>query len=263
MNDPTKRFSDRVENYVRWRPSYPVAVLETLRAECGLSAATVVADIGSGTGILTHLILENGNRVYGVEPNAEMRKAAESLLRDFPGFVSVAGTAENTGLGAASIDLLVAAQAFHWFDPAKTKKEFQRILRAGGWVALVWNERLVGVSPFLREYEELLKRYATDYATVDHRNVGDDAIAAFFHPGPFTMKSFPNRQEFDFEALKGRCLSSSYTPAPGAPGYDELVAGLRETFERNQVNGKVSFEYQTKLYYGRLWRCFRSPKAVS
>ena len=156
MNDPTRRFSDRVDNYVRYRPSYPTAVLETLRSECDLSVATVVADIGSGTGILTRLFLENGNRVYGVEPNAEMRGAAEKLLRDFPGFESVAGTAEETGLAANSIDLVVAAQAFHWFDPDRAGMEFQRILRPGGWVALVWNERLVGASPFLREYEELL-----------------------------------------------------------------------------------------------------------
>ena len=156
--DSTQRFSDRVENYIRYRPSYPAQVLETLRSECGLSASSTVADIASGTGIFSRLLLEDGNRVYGVEPNREMRQAAERLLADFRGFMSIAGTAEATTLPDQSVEFATAAQAAHWFDLPKARKEFARILKPQGWAVLIWNERCTDTTPFLREYEELLLR---------------------------------------------------------------------------------------------------------
>ena len=173
QTDPTQRFSARVENYIRYRPSYPPQVLETLRSECGLTASSAIADIASGTGIFTRLLLENGNRVYGVEPNRDMREAAERLLADFRGFSSVTGTAEATTLPDQSVDFATAAQAAHWFDLAKARREFERILKPAGWAVLIWNERSTDSTPFLREYEALLLEYGTDYEMVRHENTTD------------------------------------------------------------------------------------------
>lgn len=252
MKNPTSRFSDRVENYIKYRPSYPHSVLTLLKTECGLTRDWVIADIGSGTGILSRLLLENGNRVFAVEPNAEMREAAEQSIGGNPLFTSVAATAEETGLATASADLIVAAQAFHWFDAEKCRAEFPRILKPGGWVALIWNERLVEATPFLRAYEDLLHRHATDYGTVDHRNVGDETIGSFFQPGGFRFATFANVQRFDYSGLKGRCLSSSYTPPEGSAECASLILELDEIFNRHQRNEIVSFEYKTNVYFGRL-----------
>ncbi len=166
VKDSTQRFSSRVGNYVRYRPAYPSAVLDLLKNECGLTPASVIADIASGTGIFTRMLLENGNRVFGVEPNADMRKAGEEFLRAYPQFTSVAGTAEATTLADHSVDLITAAQAAHWFDREKARREFIRICRPGGWTVLLWNERRTGSTPFLRDYEQLLLEYGTDYQDV-------------------------------------------------------------------------------------------------
>ena len=254
MADPTLRFSSRVENYVKYRPGYPPGVVATLAKECGLTAESVLADIGSGTGISSELFLKNGNRVFGVEPNREMREAGEKLLSKHPGFTSVNGTAEETSLADHSIDFVTAGQAFHWFDRERTRKEFARILKPNGWVALIWNERLTDTSPFLRAYEELLQRYGTDYTAVDHRNVDTDAITAFFTPQPFTLRKFENQQIFDYDGVKGRLLSSSYTPEPDHPNHQPVLDALRALFDKQAIHGKVSFDYATLLYFGRLVR---------
>ncbi len=151
--DSKERFSNRVEDYVRYRPGYPRAVLDLLREECGFAPESVVADIGSGTGILTQMLLENGNVVYGVEPNAEMRAAGESLLQRYARFRSVAGSAEATTLPDASVDFVFVGQAFHWFEPKAARAEFERVLKPRGWVAVIWNERKKDATAFLREYE--------------------------------------------------------------------------------------------------------------
>lgn len=249
--DPTGRFSSRVDDYVRYRPSYPEAVVELLARECGLSAASTVADIGSGTGFLAQLLLDAGCRVIGVEPNGEMRRAGDQFLAGYEKFSSVGGRAEETGLADASIDLVTAAQAFHWFDPAGTRAEFVRILRAPRWVALVWNEREVR-GAFLEGYEDLLLRYAPEYAKVDHRQIDADRIAKFFGHGNWKLATFPNTQEFDLEGVRGRLRSSSYAPRPGEPGYEAITSGLDRIFEAHAVNGRVSFLYRTNLYYGTL-----------
>ena len=254
MTNPTLRFSSRVENYVKYRPGYPTGVVDTLTKECGLNPNSVVADIGSGTGILSELFLKNGNRVFGIEPNRAMREAGEQLLGKYSDFTSVDGTAEATGLADCSVDFVTAGQAFHWFDRKRARKEFARILNPGGWVALIWNERLTDTSPFLRAFEDLLQRYGTDYAAVDHRNVDTDAITAFFAPQPFTLRKFENRQVFDYDGLKGRLLSSSYTPEPGHPNHPPMLEALRALFDKHQSNGKVSFDYVTLLYFGQLIR---------
>lgn len=250
--DPTTRFSDRVDNYVKYRPGYPLQIVALLAEHCGLTPQSVVADIGSGTGLLSRPFLANGNRVYGVEPNDEMRLAGESILRRYPQFCSVDGTAEATGLGAGSIDIVIAGQAFHWFDPVKARAEFVRILRPGGWVALVWNTRSKSAKGFLPAYERLLQTYGTDYAEIQSRHSEHGSIAAFFAPGQLKHRAFDNQQAFDYEGLEGRLLSCSYAPREGQPGHAEMIAELRRIFDIHNSNGKVTFDYNTNVYYGQL-----------
>lgn len=249
---PTKRFSDRVADYVRYRPSYPAEVVDTLRREAGLGPSAEVADIGSGTGIFAALLVPHCARVYGVEPNDAMRAAAEQQLAGDPRFTSVAATAEATTLPDASVDLVTAAQAFHWFDKAACGREFARLLRPNGTVALVWNERETSTTPFLAEYEALLLRHATDYAQVNHANTDASKVAEFFAPAGFTMAHFPYEQRFDFEGLRGRLLSSSYAPKAGHPAHEPMLAELRAIFDRHAENDRVTILYSTNLYFGRL-----------
>lgn len=251
MADAVTRFSNRVDNYVRYRPNYPPGLIDILKSDCGLEAEATVADIGSGTGILSEMFLKNGNLVVGVEPNEAMRKSAERLLVSYPKFKSVSGTAEATTLAPDSVDFITAAQAFHWFDRAKAKKEFSRILKPQGWVVLVWNERRLDSTPFLRTYEKFLLRYGTDYEKVRHENVAAE-IGDFFEPRPFRLKTFENFQHFDFEALRGRLFSASYVPAPDHPCAPEMLAELRQIFDAHQAGGIVSFEYDTRVFYGQL-----------
>jgi len=248
---PTERFSSRVENYVKYRPTYPRAVVGLLRAECGLTENSTVADIGSGTGILTEMLLREGCRVFGVEPNREMREAGERLLRAYERFESVAATAEETTLPDASVDLVTAGQAFHWFDTARARREFARILRSGGFVAIVWNERRTDSTPFLVAYEQLLLDFGTDYTEV-RQPFNADAVRDFFAPAGFEQRSFDNLQVFDFEALRGRMLSASYVPEPSHPNHRPMFQRLREIFDAHQQHNKVAFEYDTRVFYGRL-----------
>lgn len=252
VSDPTRRFSDRVENYVRYRPGYPRAVLELLKEECGLRPVSVVADVGSGTGILSRLFLDGGCRVYGVEPNREMREAGERLLADRANFVSVDGTAEATGLAEASVDFVAAGQAFHWFETEASRAEFARILKPEGWTVLVWNDRRTRASAFLKDYERLLLEHGTDYAQGAGREVAADSIEAFFAPGWCERRAFRNEQVFDWEGLKGRVMSASYVPAPGHPRHGPMLKALRALFDRHEKDGAVVFEYDTNVYYGRL-----------
>jgi SAM-dependent methyltransferase len=250
--DSKERFSNRVEDYVRYRPGYPRAVLDLLREECGLAPESIVADIGSGTGILTQMLLENGNVVYGVEPNAEMRAAGESLLQKYTRFRSVAGSAEATTLPASSVDFLVAAQAFHWFDPPATRTEFRRILRPQGWVVVIANHRLKDTTPFLRAYEAFLHRFGTDYGKVAETYPSAERMSDFFGAGKFREHTAPNRQIFDFDGLSGRLRSSSYAPPAEHPDHRPMLAALRQLFDAHAGSGSVSFDYLTYIYYGHL-----------
>ena len=252
MMDPTQRFSSRVANSPRYRPGYPQQVLDLLAGECGLGTDSAIADVGSGTGLLAELFLGNGNRVYGVEPNGPMREAGERHLARYPRFRSVDGTAEATTLEPRSVDFVVAGQAFHWFDPDRAREEFLRILRPDGWVVLVWNDRRTSSTPFLRAYESLLQGLATDYRNVTHKGVGTEAFDRFFGPGRYRLEAFENHQLFDFEGLQGRLLSSSYSPEPGHPDHAAVLQELRSIFEAHEVEGTVAFEYDTKVYFGRL-----------
>jgi SAM-dependent methyltransferase len=247
---PTERFSDRADAYARSRPGYPPAVLDVLRRECGLEPGWVVADVGSGTGLSSVLFLSNGNPVRAVEPNGAMRDAAEGWLGDRPGFRSVAGTAEATTLPSGSVDLVVCAQAFHWFDPAAARAEFARILRPGGGVVLLWNRRLDG-TPFLRAYEALLVRHGTDYEQVRHDRLDGAALAAFYGAPP-KRATLPNEQWLDLEGLKGRLRSSSYLPGAGHPGHSALLRAAERVFADHAEGGRVRLEYELEIYTGTL-----------
>jgi SAM-dependent methyltransferase len=249
--NPTQRFSSRVDNYVLYRPGYPPEVLELLKTECGITTDSVIADVASGSGIFTRMLVENGNRVFGVEPNAEMRQAGEDLLGSYSRFSSITGTAEATTLASHSVDLVTAAQAAHWFDWEKTRQEFIRILKPGGWTVLLWNERQTDSTPFLCDYEQLLLTYGTDYQEVRHERTTAE-IARFFAPSPSRSSSLEMRQELDYRALEGRLLSSSYTPMPDDPDYEPMLRELRRIFDSHQAKGRVSLEYKTLVYYGQL-----------
>lgn len=247
----TVRFSDRVENYVRYRPGYPPQVLELLRTECGLEPDHVIADIASGTGIFTKMLLENGNRVFAVEPNAEMREAGQNLLAAYDKLTSVAGTAEDTTLPSESVDFVTAAQAAHWFDRRRARAEFCRILKPGGRCVLIWNERRTATTPFLRDYEQLLLTYGTDYKEVRHERT-TTVIHEFFAPANYQESVFDLRQRFDYEGTAGRLLSSSYAPLEDHPSHIPMMRELRRIVDTHAQQGWVEFEYNTRVYYGKL-----------
>jgi len=249
--DPTKRFSARVENYTKFRPGYPTAVLDYLRQDYQLNPASVIADIGSGTGISSELFLASGNKVFGVEPNDEMRKAAEENLASFQNFMSVNGKAEATTLAPRSVDFIVAGQSFHWFDRQECRKEFSRILKPGGYVVLLWNDRRQETS-FSHAYEELLKTYAIDYEKIDHRLITKDVLKEFFGNADFDLRTFDHVQVHNRDGLKGRVLSCSYMPMPDHPRYEKMTVELDRLFERYHQNGVVRMQYQTLVYSGRL-----------
>ena len=251
-HESTTRFSNRVADYVRYRPGYPEGLVQTLRDAASLKPASVVADIGSGTGISTELFLRLGCVVWAVEPNREMREAAESQFRDQPGFHSIDGTAEATTLEAASANLVVAGQAFHWFDVERTRTEFARILHPDGTVALFWNSRHLDTTPFLKAYETLLQDFATDYQQVDHKRIDASVLKCFFAGDHFQTRTFPNSQTFDFEGLRGRLLSSSYAPATGHPRHAPMLLELERIFHEHESNGRVRFDYDTELFFGQL-----------
>jgi SAM-dependent methyltransferase len=249
---PTKRFSERARYYDKYRPGYPKGIIDLMRSECGLTSSSVIADIGSGTGILSEMFLRNGNIVFAVEPNEEMRKVAEDLLDEYPNFKSVNGTAESTTLESHSVDFITVGHAFHWFNLGKTKPEFLRILKPGGWVVIIWNNRRTSTTPFLIAFENLLRSYGTDYKKVDPVYFDYQSLSGFFGENGCSMKQFENFQVFDFEGLKGRLLSMSFAPMEGHPNYEPMMDELERMFCRHQKDGKVIFEYDTRVYFGQM-----------
>lgn len=247
---PTERFSSRVDDYARYRPDYPPAAIELLSVRCRLTSTAVVADLGSGTGILTERLLASGAQVFAVEPNDGMRAVAEARLGGHARFRSVRGTAEATTLPDASIDLLLAAQAFHWFDVQQARREALRVLRAGGWAALLWNERPAQASDFLADYERLLLRHAADYARITASRANEANMREFLG-GSMESAVFPNQQILDFAGLRGRLMSSSYAPEPGHPQFEPLMRGLREVFSRHEQGGSIVFPYRTLVYFAQ------------
>lgn len=247
---PTERFTTRARDYARWRPGYPAGMIDTLVRRTGLTPAWVVADLGAGTGLSAEPFLARGHTVYAVEPNAAMREMAEHRLAGRPGFRSVAGTAESTGLPAASVDLVVAAQAFHWFDPDRARAESRRILRPGGWAAVAWNARRTDATPFLRAYEALVRRFGTDYREVRPELAFGDRLERFFAPG-YVQDMLEYEQVLDLEGLTGRLLSCSYMPEADDPARGPALRAIEAMFREHQVDGRVRLEYDTELYIGR------------
>ena len=252
VRDTVARFSNRAKDYAKYRPHYSPDVVKALRSACELKLEHVVADIGCGPGLLAEVVLQNGNRVIGVEPNLEMREAGQQYLARFPNFTMIDGSAEQTTLADTSVDFVVAGQAFHWFRPEPTRAEFVRILRPGGWTILIWHDRDTQATPFLRAYDEFLRLHAIDYQQVNHKTVASvDAITRFFAPDPVEFISQRTQQRLDFEGLRGRLLSSSYVPREGAAS-ETMLQKLPELFARFEENGQVVIEYETKIYYGHL-----------
>lgn len=248
--NPTYRFSNRVENYLKYRPGYPIELAIYLKT-IGIQEK-IIADIGSGTGISAKLFLDLKCTVYGIEPNKEMREAGETFLSDYPEFKSINATAEFTSLTDHSVDAIVVAQAFHWFDKEKCKLEFERILKPNGYIVLIWNDRVTDRTPFLKAYEELLISYAIDYKEVNHKNIDEKKMEAFFvafkSKNKMERLSFKNYQVFNYQGLEGRLLSSSYVPTPNHPNYEPMLTKLQQIFDEYNKGGKVTIEYDTIVY---------------
>jgi len=245
-HDPTQRFSSRVEAYARYRPSYPHATLALLEQACGLTVGSKIADIGSGTGLLARLFLDFGCDVTGVEPNPEMRATGERMLSDQPRFHSVEGRAEATSLPDHSVDFVTAGQAFHWFEPAAARAEFQRILQPAGWVVLIWNERLV-TPGFMAEHEDLLNKFAREKS-----HPTEAEFSVFYGHSNWRLARIPNRQSLDEAGLRGRIESSSWSPLPGAEGYQPMMSEISKLFLKYALDGRVTIEYETTIYYSKL-----------
>ncbi len=252
MQDNTQRFSKRAIDYAASRPGYPAVLLDLLKSETCFSKDSVIADIGSGTGISAEIFLKNGNTVFCIEPNKEMRTVAETAFKSYPNFRSLEGRAESTGLDRSSVDIVLAAQAFHWFDRDKAKIEFKRILKSGGYAVLVWNERKRTGRPFYIDYENLILKYALDYTGIRHWETGDNIFDEFFGDEGYHFNSLKNSQFLDLEGLKKRVMSTSYLPAAGEPGNVEMIIELELLFSKYKENGRVCLEYDTKVYIGKL-----------
>lgn len=246
------RFAGKAQDYQEYRPRYPRKILELLANECGVTRNSTIADIASGTGLCAEIFLENGNPLTAVEPNGEMRAICSLLCRKYPNLKVMDGTAESTGLASASVDLLTAAQAMHWFDLSAAKKEFSRILRSGGWCVVVYNERRMGGDRFHDGYEDLMVSYGIDYQLLRKQTVEESKLRAFFSPARMLRHSLPNLQRLDLEALLGRVVSSSYMPGPGHPRFPSLLEAVERLFRKNQTNGTVDLEYECVISCGQL-----------
>ncbi|MBC9932156.1 class I SAM-dependent methyltransferase [Chitinophaga qingshengii] len=250
MENNTSRFSNRVEDYVKYRPHYPVEMITYLEQQSVLQPGMLLADIGSGTGISAELFLRKGYTVLGVEPNREMREKSEDLLQSYPHFNAIDGTAEHTTIEKHCIDVIIAGQAFHWFNQEAARTEFERILKPEGYVVLIWNERMME-SPFEKAYEQLILRHGNQYKELNHRNIDIAVIEKFFHPAAVRLTEFTNKQVFDYNGLEGRLLSSSYMPPRDSAGYPALAADLQQLFDQFQQNGYITIHYTTRMYWGQ------------
>lgn len=252
--EPKTRFSSRVENYSKFRPSYPEIIISFLESEKILNKDSIIADIGSGTGILSELFLKNGNYIFGIEPNTDMRNAAELNLKTYQNFHSIEGSAESTNIEDNSVNIITVGQAFHWFNPIQARKEFKRILKPEGYVVIIWNNRKRSGSKFLEQYEDLLLTYGTDYKKISNIDIDFEKFYGIGKNSESCLrKVFENYQLLNYSGLKGRLLSTSYAPLDDNPNFNKMIMNLEEIFNENNQNGLVRFEYETEVYYGRLY----------
>lgn len=245
-----ERFNNRVQYYLKYRQGYSTKIIDSLKKEINFDETFDIADIGSGTGLLSKLFVNNGNIVYGVEPNDEMRKAAEDLFSENYNFISIKGTAENTTLANKCVDLITTAQSFHWFNSKLAKDEFKRILRNGGYVVIIFNVRKNN-TPFMKAYNKLQENINSDFKKVRLENVTSKDIAEFFSNKKFKEKQIDTSQELDYPSLRGRLLSCSYMPLSGAEN-KRVLEELKDIFDKYNKKNKVIIEYQTKIYIGKL-----------
>lgn len=250
--DSTERFTDRAGDYAAARPGYPAEIATTLITELKLAPDAVVADIGSGTGLSCEPFLRAGLAVIGVEPNEAMRAEGDRHLARYARFRSVAGSAEAATLPGASVDLLAAAQAFHWFDIAPARAEALRILRRPPRAALIWNDRVATGSRFAAGYEQLLLDFGIEYALIRHRHAHEDSVAAFFGHRDFRVASFPNPTVLDWPTLLARLNSASYVPKSDHPSHAPMVERLRRLFDGAAQGGRVTMDYVTRVFHGAL-----------
>lgn len=248
--DSKTRFSDRVENYRKYRPSYPTQVINILKSKLELSSQHTIADVGAGTGISSRLFLENGNTVFGIEPNKAMLDAAIIDLDNYDGFYPINCPAEQIELPDDRVDFVVVGQALHWFDIEKVRMEFARILKPNGHIVILYNSWKQS-SAFNQEYESLLFKYSADYKSVNHKKKEETILDELFLSEFETIK-INNVQVFDYEGIRGRLLSSSYVPTSDHPNYEPLLKELRTKFDKHQVDGKINFEYDTEIIFQSL-----------
>lgn len=251
--DTTEIYTDRAKDYLKYRPGYPCELIEFIDKELELPSNAVIADIGSGTGIFSKLLLQNNKKVYAIEPNDRMRQMAESMLDRYVGFNSINATAEKTTLMNQSVDMIIVAQAFHWFDPVSAKQEFSRILKPLHYVSLVWNERCVKGNLFLEELEVVLEKFCPEYKTITaYNNTLESVVKSFFLPNPYLKKTFHTYQDLDFEAFKGRILSCSYAPVENDANHKSLIDALFNLYLSHAINEVVRIDYDTQAYFGKL-----------
>jgi SAM-dependent methyltransferase len=250
--EPTERFSNRVESYRRYRPRYPEGIVELLEDACRLSSDAIIADIAAGTGLLAEMFLAHGYAVTAIEPNEPMRAACATLISSFPRLCCIDGTAEATGLPDKSVDLITVGQAMHWFDLARARAEFSRVLRPAGWCAVLYNNRRMSGDAFHEGYEKILVDFGSDYEAVRDSHLDENRLAAFFAPRPMRTANFENSQQLDLDALTGRILSSSYMPQPGQPRYEKMSRAVADLFAQYETSGHVRMDYDCAICYGQL-----------
>jgi SAM-dependent methyltransferase len=242
------RFTGRASDYSRYRPGYPQGIISYLEARIGFNQKWVVADIGSGTGILSELFLKNGNKVFCVEPNQDMRLIAVRNLRKYrPHFVSVKGSAEDTGMNSRSVDLIVVGQALHWFDLRAARLEFRRILRKDGSVAVIYNHRRKG-ERMAAAYGKLVAKYGRNRAPVP--DVDDAYVSRFLGNRDHKTAVFHNSQTLDLKGVLGRLASASYMPARNSPRWINIEKDARKLIRDNGADGAVRLHYDTSMYLG-------------
>lgn len=250
--DTKNRFSKKVGTYVKYRPNYPKNLIEFMEKESILMDGYIVADVGAGTGKFTELLLLSGYTVFAVEPNSPMLDACKEIYGHHKTLSCVNGSSEHTKLVDNSVDLITTAQAFHWFQIEETKKEWERILKPGRFVGLIWNSRKKNTTPFLRQYEQLVMKFGQGYKKMQENFQVEQKIDFLFSKNGYNEFHTEYHQKLEFEELKGRLLSSSYSPQPDTSAYPEMISSLKELFHKHQVDNQVTIDYDTELFYGKL-----------